>query len=132
MKKTFAILMITFPFYCFKSKAQITLDTSIAPWNGFGYDFYPVQISSNETKYVIEDTATNTFHLYNMDFTPFMQNIAVPVPFYTGANFVMVIMYLSRSLSDCDTSNIEYAYSVVGSGIKPFYIMRTVEHNYLS
>ena len=53
-------------FLCFKNvNAQITLDTIVTPTLGLGYSFYTVQISSTETKYLIEDTVTNTFSLYN-------------------------------------------------------------------
>lgn len=104
-----------------KVDAQITLDTIISPL-GIGFDFYTVQISENETKYYFADTVTNTFSLYNMDFTPFMENIAVPEPF---ANFGFFALYISRTLFDCDSSNIEYLYQATGFNDKPVRIMRT-------
>jgi hypothetical protein len=114
--------------FSFKTNAQITLDTIVHPWNLIGYDFYPVQISNTETKYYFQDTLNNTFNLYNMDFTPFMTNIAVPEPFDPFV-YNYEVIYLSRSLFDCDTSTIEYAYTAIGSGssgaYKSFYIMRT-------
>src|ERR1051325_10919212 len=114
MKKLILFTMIF--LYLISSKAQISLDTIIKPWNGLGYDFYPVQISSTETKYYFQDTLTNTFSLYNMDFTPFMLNIVVPEPFlpYTRA---FEVFYISRSLFDCDSSNIEYVYHASGGGL---------------
>ena len=64
------------------SNAQITLDTIIQnTYSGMGTGFRAVQISPAETKWYFQDTITNTFSLYNMDFTPFMLNIAVPEPF---------------------------------------------------
>jgi hypothetical protein len=57
-----------------------------------------------------------------MDFTPFMTNIAVPEPF---ANLTFQVIYVSRSLFDCDSSNIEYAYEASTNSAKTFYIMRT-------
>lgn len=103
--------------------AQVTLDNIVTPQFGIGYDFYTVQISSNETKYVFCDTLTNSFSLYNMDFTPFVTNVTVPEPF---GNFTFQPIYISRALFDCDTSNIEYAYSSTGGNANnPFYIMRT-------
>lgn len=103
--------------------AQITLDTTIMPWNCWGCDVYPIQISSTETKYLIADTATNTFSLYNMDFTPFMLNITVPEPYGPA---IFQVLYVSRTLFDCDSTNIEYIYeSCYGGGLHPFYIMRT-------
>src|SRR5207247_11291030 len=35
------------------------------------------------------------------------------------------VLYVTRSLFDCDTSNIEYVYANTVGGTKPFYIMRT-------
>jgi hypothetical protein len=58
-----------------------------------------------------------------MDFTPFLLNIAVPEPF--GVSTFQVI-YVTRTLFDCDSTNIEYAYeSSLGDNNHPFYIMRT-------
>src|SRR5437773_4273066 len=113
-----AIFMLSKP----NLQAQITLDQVVTPKDGFGFDFYTVQISPTETKYLFEDTVTNTFSLYNMDFTPFMTNIAVPEPF---ATWTFQVLYVTRSLFDCDTSNIEYVYANTVGGTKPFYIMRT-------
>ncbi|MEO8087787.1 MAG: T9SS type A sorting domain-containing protein [Bacteroidota bacterium] len=125
MKKIWKYLFLLFSA---SSSAQITLDTVVHPWNAIGYDFYPVQISSTETKYYVQDTLTNTFNLYNMDFTPFMTNIAVPEP-YNPFVYNYEVIYLSRSLFDCDTSSIEFAYTAIGSALsgatKSFYIMRT-------
>jgi len=120
MKKALAIIAVVVLMMGNKVGAQITLDTVVTSQHYLGYDFYTVQISSTETKYLIEDTVTNTFSLYNMDFTPFMLNIAVPVPFSIGYE----VIYVTRSLFDCDSSNIEYAY-VAPPGYHPFYIMRT-------
>ncbi len=121
MKK---ILIAIAVFICNHTSAQIVLDTIVNPWNAVGYDFYPVKISSNETKYYVQDTLTNTFNLYNLDFTPFLLNIAVPES-YSPFTKNMEVIYLSRTLFDCDSSNIEYAYTAIGTGYNPFYIMRT-------
>jgi hypothetical protein len=123
MKK---ILFGLFILIALKSSGQITLDATVTPWNGFGYDFYAVQISPTETKWITQDTATNTFNILNMDFSPYITNIAVPEPFYVvGNNYHMEVIYVSRALFDCDTSNIEYAYTAVGNFNKPFRIIRT-------
>ena len=108
-------------------KAQITLDHIVTGAElsiGLGYGFKPVQISPSETKYYINDTTTNTFGLYNMDFTPFLLNISVPEPFLQGPDRLQAL-YITRSLFDCDTSNIEYAYYATGNINKTFYIVRT-------
>ena len=121
-KITICIMLFISVLWSIETNAQITLDTVITPKDGFGFDFYTVQISPTETKYLFEDTVTNTFNLYNMDFTPFMLNIAVPEPF---ATWTFQVIYVTRSLFDCDTSNIEYVYEASTGGKKPFYIMRT-------
>ena len=106
-------------------EAQITLDTIIPKRQiGIGYDFKIVQISKHESKYYFGDTVTNTFSLYNMDFTPFILNIAVPEPFDLNHGLYQVL-YISRTLFDCDSTNIEYAYYSPQSITKSFYIMRT-------
>ena len=116
------IWLYIFLFLGTSASAQITLDTTITQITSIGQDFYVMQISSTETKYIFEDTVTNTFSLYNMDFTPFMLNISVPEPF---DNWTFQVLCVSRSLFDCDTSNIEYVYEASTSVNKTFYIMRT-------
>lgn len=107
-------------------KAQITLDTTVYPADLI-YFFNPVQISSTETKYYVGDTVTNTFNLYNMDFTPFLMNVVVPEPFIKlgAVPSIFRAIYITRALFDCDTSNIEYAYESASTGWETFYIMRT-------
>ncbi len=123
MKKRIFIASALILYTITNMKAQITLDTIVTPIS-IGFDFYTVQISSTETKYYFADTATNTFSLYNMDFTPFMTNIAVPEPFaITTTNFQA--LYITRSLFDCDSSNIEYVYEAAIHSNEPFRIMRT-------
>lgn len=130
MKKFSSIILIMVQVLLFgnKSFGQITQDTVIYTWNAIGYNFYPVQISNNETKYYLQDTLTNTFSLYNLDFTPFITGIAVPEP-YNPFVYNYEVIYISRSLFDCDTSTIEYIYTAIGSSLsgknKAFYIMRT-------
>jgi len=105
--KTLLIPILLFAFQ--PIKAQITLDAIVEPL-GIGYDFYTVQISENETKYFQADTSTNTFDLYNMDFSPFLTDIEVPEPFNITSAAPMQALYISRTLFDCDSTNIEYAY----------------------
>ncbi len=124
MKAKFFIVISVCILITANIHAQITLDNIVTPKNAIGYDFYTVQISKTETKYLFADTLTNTFSLYNMDFTPFLSNIAVPEPF-ANTSFAFQVIYVTRSLFDCDSTNIEYAYEATGIGKKPFYIMRT-------
>lgn len=90
-----------------------------------GFIFKTVQISESETKYFYADTVTNTFNLYNMDWTPFMTNIHVPIPFNV-TNYNYQCLYVTRSLFDCDSSNIEYLYtSPNGPSDRKLFVMRT-------
>jgi hypothetical protein len=59
-----------------------------------------------------------------MDFTPFLTNIAVPEPFdmYHG---LFQVLYITRTLFDCDSLNIEYAYYSPANINRPFRIVRT-------
>ena len=128
MKKKLRIfIMSIILLFAINCNAQITLDT-IVPMDqlGMGYGFKTVQISKSEIKYFWSDTVTNTFSLYNMDWTPFLLNIAVPEPFQTHIQMstAFQVLYITRTLFDCDSSNIEYAYYNPGMWRK-FYIMRT-------
>src|SRR5436305_1807307 len=104
MNKLLTIISLVVLMQTDKVYAQITLDTTITTRGGLGYDYYTVQISKTETKYLFEDTLSNTFSLYNMDFTPFLLNISVPEPF---GPYTFQVIYVTRTLFDCDSTNIE-------------------------
>ncbi len=125
MKKLLLITTGMLMLFTVSVKAQITLDTIITPTISMGDDFYLAQISATETKYVLLNTLNNTFGLYNMDFTPFMTNISVPQPFGQGTNSFMQALYITRSLFDCDSTNIEYAYYSPKDIAKGFRVIRT-------
>jgi len=89
-----------------KGNAQITLQ--------FEFDsttintFYCTDIGNNEFKYVFEDTKTNSFSLYNMDMSSFITDIHIP-----SSDSIIKgwsVLYITRTLFDCDSSNIEYVY----------------------
>lgn len=122
MKTKFIQLLIVLSVLTNNLKSQITLDQIVTPKCGIGCDFYTVQISKNETKYLFEDTLTQSFSLYNMDFSPFLTNISVPHSF---SQYGYQVIYVSRSLFDCDSTNIEYVYQKAVDGYATFYIMRT-------
>ncbi len=125
MKKIFTLILLSPLFLLTTSKAQITLDTTLSNSLWLGYGFKPVQISSTETKWYFADTLNNTFSLYNMDFSPFIMDITVPEPFARSTNY-MQVLYISRTLFDCDSTNIEYAYySVLNPNYRPFRVVRT-------
>ena len=108
-------------------KAQITLDFKVDT-TFYGYLFYPVKISDKETKYVFLDTVNDKFSLYNLDMTPFILNISVPHPLRFGdpsnTSFYHV-MYITRSLFDCDTTDIEYLFAAENAPNNPLWVIRT-------
>lgn len=120
MKKLILILLATFLFCSKKSIAQVTFDHEVDS-TYIGYWFRAVQISSSETKWYFADTLTNTFSLFNMDWSLFLANIPVPEPM--GLDFQ--VLYVSRTLFDCDSTNIEYMYEAPINNTKTFRIMRT-------
>ncbi len=103
------------------SWGQITLDNIVSNTYILSGTFYPVELDNNETKYVFVDTTTNKFSLYNMNFTPYLSNIALPGTY----NYNYMVMYVSRRLFDCDSTNIEYVYSAPFTPASTFKIFRT-------
>jgi hypothetical protein len=101
-------------------KAQITLEHTFDN-TFFGRDFYITDIGNNNSKYVFIDTLANSFSLYNLDGTPFLLNILTPEPIMPRYS----IAYITSTLFDCDSSNIEYAFMSYLDGTKPFRVMRT-------
>ncbi len=104
-------------------KAQITLDYSNDTLAFGGSGFLCIDIGENESKYISINRNTNSFSLYNMDMSPFMTDIMIPVTDSIKDGFV--VMYVTRTLFDCDSSNIEYVYSDPVTLYQPFRILRT-------
>lgn len=124
MKKQLLLIASAWMLHIASMNAQITLDTTISYTLGIGYSFKLVNISNTETKWYFADTLSNSFSLYNMDFTPFLTGITVPESFaLTTSN--MQVLYITRTLFDCDSSNIEYAYYSPANSTKPFRVVRT-------
>jgi len=128
MKKQLLLIASSLVLCTASVNAQITLDFTVDS-TLYGYYFYPAKINANETKYVFLDTASNTFSLYNLDMTPFLANISVPHPIFnsdgSGGGYFYHIMYLTRSLFDCDSTNIEYLYSAQDEPYQPLWVIRT-------
>jgi len=123
VSKLFAAIVCCALIHIDKLSAQITL-IAIEDSMWLDQEFKTVQISPTETKWYFHDTIANTFSLYNMDFSPFLTNIAVPQPFNSVIGHFQVV-YITRSLFDCDTSNIEYVYEAPNGPFHPVWIMRT-------
>jgi len=92
-------------------KAQIVYETTYVDADlngGTNREFELVELDSSEFKYLLLDYGNSVFNLYNLDYTLF-QTVNIPV---VWANFNYRVHYISRSLFDCDTSNIEYLIDV--------------------
>lgn len=120
MKKI--ILLIAILISTASSKAQITLEYANDTL-AFG-DFYCTDIGGGDFKYVSVNQKTNGFSLYNMDMSPYLSNVIVPTATDSIKNGFVVI-YITKTLFDCDSTNIEYAYQSPFGGIKPFKVFRT-------
>jgi hypothetical protein len=122
IKLSIYMYLLLFFIFCFNtySKAQITLEHTFDN-TFFGRDFYITDIGNNNSKYVFIDTLANSFSLYNLDGTPFLLNILTPEPIMPRYS----IAYITSTLFDCDSSNIEYAFMSYLDGTKPFRVMRT-------
>jgi hypothetical protein len=102
----------------FNSNAQVTLEHAYPFHNK---QFYVTDIGNNDYKYVIVDSSG--FSVYNLDHTPYLINFVPPVPIFQAPSYY-TIAYLTKSLFDCDSTNLEYAIAAPqGSG--NFYIYRT-------
>lgn len=117
------ITIIAFVLCLTYTNAQITLDFTVDS-TIYGYYFYPTKISDHETKYVFLDTASNTFSLFNLDMTPFLLDVSVPAELDNG-NFFYHVMYITRTLFDCDSTNIEYFFAAQNEPWQPLWIIRT-------
>ncbi len=102
-------------------KSQIILEHTLDSVTTGG-QFYCTDLGNNDFKYVFLDSAINGFHLYNMDMTPYM-TVHVPV----AGNMVIdyTAIYITKTLFDCDSTNIEYVYEAPYDNNKAFYVIRT-------
>ncbi len=104
------------------SKAQIilehTLDSTGVPY------FYYTDIGNNDFKYVFLNRALNSFSLFNMDMSPFLINISIPVTNDSISQGFGVI-YITKTLFDCDSTNLEYVYENPYSVNSKFRVFRT-------
>jgi len=71
-------------------------------------EFWVTDIGNNEFKYVTEDSTG--FIIYNLDHTMYMPKVIPPQPLLQPPSYYE-IEYLTKSLFDCDSTNIEYALS---------------------
>jgi hypothetical protein len=113
-KKTFILLItLTMSFLFFNSltNAQVTFEQSYltSTLGSLGEDFFLTNLGNDNYKYVIYNYRYNYFSMYNLNHTPFILNIPTNVV-NDSANFVYYRLgYITTTLFDCDSTNIEYA-----------------------
>jgi hypothetical protein len=122
MNKLVLIILFGVLLQSYKSKGQITLehilDSTAVPY------FYYTNIGNNDFKYVFLNQVSNSFSLYNMDMSPYLLNINIPAVGDSIADGFGVI-YITKSLFDCDSTNIEYVYENPYDTDHAFRVYRT-------
>ncbi len=106
MKKT--IFLIIALIITLQGFAQVNYENTyfLAP----DEEFFLTNLGNNDYKYVIYDYDSSKFSLYNLDNTPFLLNVMIPFNVVNPAtNTYYRLGYISYSLFDCDSTNIEYA-----------------------
>src|ERR1043165_3471513 len=78
MKKLVTIILLDILLKSNLLFAQITLQ-HILDSTYIGNRFYCTDVGNNDFKYVFLNAVSNSFSLYNMDMTPYLTNIHIPV-----------------------------------------------------
>lgn len=117
MKKIIYSLICLWVLGVTNSKAQITLEHTYDYYRKF---FFVTDIGNNEYKYVIQDSLG--FSLYNLDHSLYL-NVVSPIPLNQSPSYYE-IAYITKSLFDCDSTNIEYVITAP-THMGNFYVFRT-------
>lgn len=106
---------------------QVTFSTQIQPNELLdNLNFYRIHLDDNESGYVsISDSdPTTAIRLFDNDFN-FVQDISIPPQFFNGGSYVQ---YITKTLFDCDPSNIEFLamtpYSPLGGASAKVAVVR--------
>ncbi len=108
MKKNFTVVSIIFfsLLNTKKSNAQITYEHTYTIAPGIESPWL-TDLGNNNYKWVLYNYYNDNFSLFNLDHSPFLMNI--PLGFSSDSGHVYAIGYITNSLFDCDSTNIEYA-----------------------
>ena len=115
MKKKILIIAIAFYIGSF-AKAQITLDTIYSP----GVEL--IKLDNSTYKYLRKDLPDSSFTLYNLNYSIY-KTIHIPVTFpnnYPASD----IGFITTTLFDCDSTNIEYLVRLYKNSIYSTKIYR--------
>ena len=80
--------------------------------------FMYIRLDSNKYKYALLNPRESKFTLYNLNHSVYKK---VNIPTQWSTSNIYFISYISTSLIDCDTSNLEYILCVVGDGVVQTY-----------
>lgn len=121
MKKLLLVVVIVIS--AVSVKAQITYEHTYNISIPEQQMLYVTNLDNNNYKYVISDYYNDKFSLYNLDHSPFMLDIPIPVSTDSGE---YKVGYITSTLFDCDSTNIEYALMPQSADYsKSFYVFRT-------
>ncbi len=122
MKTRILILLILLGSISLKMQGQINYQHSFSMNQNIGAAYFAIiDIGNNNYKYMFQDNTG--FRLFNLDYSLYLANVAPPIPLFQPPNYNEA-MYITQTLFDCDSTNIEYA---ICSETHPgnFYIYRT-------
>ncbi|MCX6258440.1 MAG: hypothetical protein NTW49_11180 [Bacteroidia bacterium] len=97
---------------------QVTLEHSYYIYHK---DFFVINLGNNDYKFELIDSSG--FSLYNLDHTPYLLHVVPPIPLWRPPSYYGV-SYITKTLFDCDSTNIEYVL-MNGFWAGNFYIYRT-------
>ncbi|MFZ6053364.1 T9SS type A sorting domain-containing protein [Halocola ammonii] len=105
MKK---LILLPFLFLAYLSFGQID---EIAEIEGYSYEVRVLLIDHDMPKILVYEPSENHFDLYNEDYTLY-RSVDIPYNYQGSGQYNM--FHVSRTLFDCDTTNIEYLISWSG------------------
>lgn len=123
MKK---LIVLPFLFLAFLSFGQID---EIAEIEGYSYEVRVLLIDHDMPKILVYEPLENHFDLYNEDYTLY-RSVDIPYNYQGSGQYNM--FHVSRTLFDCDSTNIEYLISWSGQPQTWSKIIREDETELLS
>lgn len=118
MKKMIYLLILI--LWVSRSQSQINLEHTFET-NNIENQLLYINLGNDNYKYVIVDYLNSKFHIYNLDYTPFLVDVNTALSLQEND-----IAYISSTLFDCDDSTIEY---VLIEGFNDFKVYNTSGEN---
>ncbi len=122
-KKISLLLSVTLLVNISIVKGQFTYEYTYTIPQG-GAAVFLTNLGNENYKYVMLDYFGNQFSLFNLDHSPFIVNIPLPLPSDSFALYQ--VGYITTTLFDCDSANVEYALMTQSpSNSEKFMVYRT-------